>query len=72
MIAEDLVLLRDGLTRLLRDNGIEVVAAVGDGDRSYGRSSAKARPGDRRHPAAAELPDEGLRAALEARRRVPA
>lgn len=32
MIAEDLVLLRDGLTRLLRDNEIEVVAAVGDGD----------------------------------------
>ena len=32
VIAEDLALLRDGLTRLLRDNGFEVVAAVGDGD----------------------------------------
>ena len=32
MIAEDLALLRDGLTRLLRDNGFEVVAAVEDGD----------------------------------------
>ena len=30
MIAEDLALLRDGLQRLLRDNGFEVVAAVGD------------------------------------------
>jgi DNA-binding NarL/FixJ family response regulator len=32
VIAEDLALLRDGLTRLLRDNGIEVAAAVEDGD----------------------------------------
>ena len=32
MIAEDLALLRDGLTRLLRDNGFDVVAAVQDGD----------------------------------------
>jgi DNA-binding NarL/FixJ family response regulator len=32
VIAEDLALLRDGLTRLLRDNGFEVVAAVKDGD----------------------------------------
>ena len=28
MIAEDLALLRDGLSRLMRDNGISVVAAV--------------------------------------------
>jgi DNA-binding NarL/FixJ family response regulator len=32
VIAEDLALLRDGLTRLLRDNGFDVVAAVRDGD----------------------------------------
>ena len=32
VIAEDLALLRDGMTRLLRDNEIEVVAAVGDGE----------------------------------------
>ena len=32
VIAEDLALLRDGLTRLLRDSGFEVVAAVEDGD----------------------------------------
>ncbi|MGH3050108.1 MAG: DNA-binding response regulator, partial [Gaiellaceae bacterium] len=30
VIAEDLALLRDGLTRLLRDNGFDVVAAVSD------------------------------------------
>ena len=32
VIAEDLALLRDGLTRLLRDSGCEVVAAVDNGD----------------------------------------
>jgi DNA-binding NarL/FixJ family response regulator len=72
VIAEDLALLRDGLTRLLRDNGIEVVAAVGDGD-------ALVREVVARHPDLAvvdirlppEFRDEGLRAALEARRRVP-
>ena len=32
VIAEDLALLRDGLTRLLRDSGFEVVAAVESGD----------------------------------------
>jgi DNA-binding NarL/FixJ family response regulator len=32
VIAEDLALLRDGLSRLLRDNGFDVIAAVSDGD----------------------------------------
>ena len=32
VIAEDLALLRDGLARLLRDSGFDVVAAVADGD----------------------------------------
>ncbi len=32
VIAEDLALLRDGLERLLRDSGFDVVAAVADGD----------------------------------------
>ena len=32
VIAEDLALLRDGLERLLRDSGFDVVAAVSDGD----------------------------------------
>ena len=32
VIAEDLALLRDGIERLLRDSGFDVVAAVADGD----------------------------------------
>ena len=72
VIAEDLALLRDGLTRLLRDNGIEVVAAVGDGD-ALVREVEAHRPDlavvDIRLPP--EFRDEGLRAALEARRRAP-
>ncbi len=32
VIAEDLVLLREGIASLLADDGHEVVAAVGDGD----------------------------------------
>ena len=72
MIAEDLVLLRDGLTRLLRDNEIEVVAAVGDGD-ALVREVVASKPDlaivDIRLPPSFQ--DEGLRAALEARRRVP-
>ena len=72
MIAEDLVLLRDGLTRLLRDNEIEVVAAVSDGD-ALVREVIAQRPDlaivDIRLPPSFQ--DEGLRAALEARRRMP-
>jgi DNA-binding NarL/FixJ family response regulator len=72
VIAEDLVLLRDGLTRLLRDNEIEVVAAVSDGD-ALVREVMAQRPDlaivDIRLPPS--FHDEGLRAALEARRRVP-
>ena len=73
VIAEDLALLRDGLTRLLRDNGIEVVAAVRDGD-ALVREVLAHEPDlavvDIRLPP--EFRDEGLRAALEVRRRVPA
>jgi DNA-binding NarL/FixJ family response regulator len=72
VIAEDLVLLRDGLTRLLRDNDIEVVAAVSDGE-ALVREVVARRPElavvDIRLPPS--FRDEGLRAALEARRRVP-
>jgi len=32
VVADDSVLLRDGVVRLLADSGIEVVAAVGDAD----------------------------------------
>jgi DNA-binding NarL/FixJ family response regulator len=72
VIAEDLALLRDGLTRLLRDNGFEVVAAVGDGDALI-RSVLLERPDiaivDIRMPPT--FRDEGLRAALTLRERAP-
>jgi DNA-binding NarL/FixJ family response regulator len=72
VIAEDLALLRDGLTRLLRDNAMEVVAAVEDGD-ALVEAVERERPDiavvDVRLPPG--FTDEGLRAALEARRRVP-
>jgi DNA-binding NarL/FixJ family response regulator len=72
VIAEDLALLRDGIVRLLRDNGFEVVAAVEDGD-ALVRAVEAERPDiavvDVRLPPTFQ--DEGLRAALEARRRVP-
>jgi DNA-binding NarL/FixJ family response regulator len=72
VIAEDLALLRDGLTRLLRDNEIEVVDAVGDGD-ALVFAVLRERPDiaivDIRMPPT--FRDEGLRAALELRERVP-
>lgn len=72
MIAEDLALLRDGLTRLLRDNGFDVVAAVDDGDALIHAVMIE-RPDvaivDIRLPPT--FRDEGLRAALTLRQRVP-
>jgi DNA-binding NarL/FixJ family response regulator len=72
VIAEDLALLRDGLTRLLRDNGFDVVAAVTDGD-ALVRSVLLERPDvaivDIRLPPT--FRDEGLRAALTLRERAP-
>jgi DNA-binding NarL/FixJ family response regulator len=72
VIAEDLALLREGLIRLLADRGFEVVAAVEDGPGLVAAVEAE-RPDvavvDVRLPPS--FRDEGLRAALEARRRVP-
>jgi DNA-binding NarL/FixJ family response regulator len=72
LIAEDLALLRDGLVRLLRDNGFEVVDAVADGD-ALVHAARRERPDiaivDIRLPPS--FRDEGLRAALELRRTVP-
>jgi DNA-binding NarL/FixJ family response regulator len=72
VIAEDLALLRDGLTRLLRDNDIEVAAAVGDGD-ALVHAVLRERPDiaivDIRMPPT--FRDEGLRAALHLRERAP-
>jgi DNA-binding NarL/FixJ family response regulator len=72
VIAEDLALLRDGLTRLLRDNGFEVIAAVSDGD-ALVHAVTLEQPDvaivDIRLPPS--FRDEGVRAALELRRRAP-
>jgi DNA-binding NarL/FixJ family response regulator len=72
VIAEDLALLRDGLERLLRDNGFEVVGAVEDGP-SLLAAVARERPDvavvDIRLPP--DFRDEGLRAALALRERAP-
>jgi DNA-binding NarL/FixJ family response regulator len=72
VIAEDLALLRDGLSRLLRDNGFDVVAAVSDGDALI-HAVSRERPDiaivDIRLPPS--FRDEGVRAALELRQRSP-
>jgi DNA-binding NarL/FixJ family response regulator len=72
VIAEDLLLLREGLTRLLVENGMEVVAAVDNGDALI-TSVLLERPDlaivDVRLPPT--FADEGLRAALEVRARAP-
>jgi DNA-binding NarL/FixJ family response regulator len=73
VIAEDSVLLREGLARLLADGGIEVVAQVGDGPGLVAAVDAY-RPDlalvDVRMPPSHT--DEGLRAAMEVRERAPA
>ena len=55
VIAEDSVLLRAGLTRILADAGEEVVATVGDADELIARRrTPPTRPRDRRRPHAAD------------------
>ena len=64
VVGEDQALLREGLVRLFRDAGHEVVAAVGDGDRVRGAVSEHAPDlavVDVRMPPT--FTDEGLRAA---------
>lgn len=72
VIADDAVLLREGLIRLLAETGHEVVAAVGDGP-SLVSAVAAHKPDvsivDVRMPPSHT--DEGLRAAVEARATVP-
>jgi DNA-binding NarL/FixJ family response regulator len=72
VIAEDLALLRDGLTRLLTESGFEVVAAVEDGP-GLVRAVMGHKPDvcvvDVRLPPT--FTDEGVRAALEARTMMP-
>ena len=72
VIAEDSGLLRQGLVRLLGDSGFEVVAQVGDGPglvEAVDRDRPDVCVVDVRMPPTHR--DEGLRAALEARRLVP-
>ncbi|WP_162605528.1 response regulator transcription factor [Jiangella ureilytica] len=73
ILAEDSVLLREGLAKLLQDGGHEVVAAVGDAETLLAAVDAD-RPdvvvADVRMPPSHT--DEGLRAALEIRSRWPA
>jgi len=72
VIADDAVLLREGLIRLVEESGHTVVAAVGDGP-SLVEAIAEHRPDvsivDVRMPPSHT--DEGLRAAVEARKKVP-
>jgi DNA-binding NarL/FixJ family response regulator len=72
VIAEDSVLLRVGVQRLLADEGIETVAAVEDGVALL-EAIDEHRPDlalvDVRMPPT--FTDEGLRAAIEARKRIP-
>jgi DNA-binding NarL/FixJ family response regulator len=72
VIAEDLFLLREGLASMLKEHGFDIAEAVGDGP-SLLRALVNQRPDvaivDVRLPPA--YTDEGLRAALEARRQVP-
>lgn len=72
VIADDAVLLREGLIRLVEENGHTVVAAVGDGP-SLVAAIVEHRPDvsivDVRMPPSHT--DEGLRAAVEARKKVP-
>jgi len=72
VIAEDSALIREGIALLIEESGGTVVAKVGDGD-AFVAAVERLRPDvsvvDVRMPPTQR--DEGLRAAIEARRRVP-
>jgi DNA-binding NarL/FixJ family response regulator len=72
VVADDAVLLREGLARLLADDGHDVVAAVGDGP-ALVEAVLEHRPDisivDVRMPPTHT--DEGLRAAISARSKLP-
>ena len=72
VIAEDAILLREGLIRLLTENDCEIVAAVDNGPGLID-AVVRERPDvsivDVRMPPT--FRDEGLRAAIEVRRRMP-
>ncbi|MBC3192861.1 response regulator transcription factor [Pseudonocardia sp. C8] len=72
VLAEDSMLLREGLVRLLEEAGATVLAAVGDGTalvEAVGEHAPEVAVVDVRMPPS--FTDEGLRAALEIRRQHP-
>lgn len=77
VIAEDSVLLREGLTRLLTDRGLEVVAGVGDGDALVRTVRELAAAGTVPDVVVADVrmppshTDEGLRASVQLRKEYP-
>lgn len=72
VVAEDLTLLREGLIRIFQANGFEIVEAVDNGP-ALVRALTTHRPDvaivDVRLPPS--FTDEGLRAAIDARRQIP-
>ena len=72
VVGEDSVLLREGIVRVLREAGFEVVAQAGDAEELVRKVSAH-KPDvavvDIRMPPTET--DDGLRAAIEIRRRLP-
>ncbi|OLL72919.1 two-component system response regulator [Pseudonocardia sp. Ae168_Ps1] len=73
VLAEDSMLLREGLVRLLEEAGATVLAAVGDGTtlvEAVAEHGPEVAVVDVRMPPS--FTDEGLRAALEIRRQHPA
>jgi DNA-binding NarL/FixJ family response regulator len=72
VIAEDSALIREGIARIIEESGGTILAKVGDGE-AFVEAVAAHRPDvsvvDVRMPPGQR--DEGLRAAIEARRRVP-
>ncbi|QMU67559.1 response regulator transcription factor [Streptacidiphilus sp. P02-A3a] len=77
VIAEDSVLLREGLTRLLTDRGLDVVGGVGDGEELLTLLAGLAARGELPDVVVADVrmppthTDEGVRACVELRRRHP-
>ncbi len=77
VIAEDSVLLREGLTRLLTDRGHDVVAGVGDGEALIKTITELDAQGALPDVVVADVrmppthTDEGVRAAVQLRKAAP-
>ena len=71
IIAEDEALLREGIARILSDEGYDIVALAGDRDDLTGKVRAPAGPGGHRHPDAARVHRRGPRRRPQIRRAHP-